>query len=152
MGKRVADLLVEALQAAGVIMLAFAAGLLAAAIGARAAEERARLQPTAEKVCTDSVRAQPAAKQLAPPNQPDVSARDACTVDELYRLLIGPQPGELIGSPARAPGLRAVSSVDADWEHLGAGRARHSGLRSPYCTAGNTRRGGSAHCVFRMGR
>lgn len=56
MGKRVADLLVEALQAAGVIMLAFAAGLLAAAIGARAADERARLQLTAERVRTDSVR------------------------------------------------------------------------------------------------
>jgi hypothetical protein len=56
MGKRVADLLVEALQAASVIMLAFAAGLLAAAIGARAADERPRLQPTAERVRTDSVR------------------------------------------------------------------------------------------------
>jgi hypothetical protein len=103
MGKRVADLLVEALQAAGVIMLAFAAGLLAAAIGARAADERARLQPTAERVLTDSVRAQPAGKQLAPPNQPDVSARDACTVDELYRLLIGPQPANSSDPPLEHP-------------------------------------------------
>jgi hypothetical protein len=55
MGKRVADLLVEALQAASVIMLAFAAGLLAAAIGARAADERPRLHPTAERVRMNSV-------------------------------------------------------------------------------------------------
>jgi hypothetical protein len=88
-GKRVADLLVETLQAAGVIMLAFAAGLLAAAIGARAADAPARSRPTAERVRTDSVRGQPIAKQFAPPNQPGVRASHAGTVDELYRLLIG---------------------------------------------------------------
>jgi hypothetical protein len=92
MGKRVTDLLVETLRAAGVIMLAFAAGLLAAAIGARAAEEPARSQPTADRVHMDSVRRQPTEKQFAPPNQPDVNPNDARAVDELYRLLIGPQP------------------------------------------------------------
>ena len=56
MGKRVADLLVEPLQAAGVIMLAFAGGLLAAAIGARAADGPVRPQPTAERVPMNSVR------------------------------------------------------------------------------------------------
>ena len=92
MGKRVADLLVETLQVAGVIMLAFAAGLLAAAIGTRAAEEPARSQPTPDRVHMDSIRGQPTEKQFDPPNQPDVNPNDARAVDELYRLLMGPQP------------------------------------------------------------
>ena len=92
MSKRVADLLVEALQAAGVIMLTFAAGLLVAAIGARAADEPTRPQPTVERVCTDCHCMQPTAKQFATPNQPDVNPNDARAVDELYHLLIGPQP------------------------------------------------------------
>ena len=92
MSKRVTDLLVEALQAAGMIMLTFAAGLLVAVIGARAAEKPARLQPTAEQVRTDSHRMQPTAKGFLPPNQPDVNPNDARAVDELYHLLIGPQP------------------------------------------------------------
>ena len=73
-------------------LLAFAVGLLVAVFGALAADESARPRPTTERTGTDSVRAQSAAKQFAPPNQPDVSAGDAGTVDALYRLLIGPQP------------------------------------------------------------
>ena len=73
-------------------MLAFAAGLLVAALGAPAADEPVRSQSTAERDGTDSARVQPAAKQFATPNQPDVSASDARAVDALYRLLIRPQP------------------------------------------------------------
>ena len=71
-------------------MLAFAVGFFVAALGA-AADEPARSQPTGERSGTDSVRVQPTAKQFAP-NQPDISAGDARTVDALYRLLTGPQP------------------------------------------------------------
>lgn len=74
-------------------MLAFAAGLLVAALGARAADEPARPQPAAERAGTDSSRAQPTAEQFAPPNQPDVSASDARDIDILYRQLIGPPRG-----------------------------------------------------------
>ena len=88
------DLLVEALQAAGVIMLALVAGLLVSASRARAADGRGLLQPSTERAGTDSVRAQPTAKQFAPPNQPDVNPNDARAVDELYRLLMGPQPAD----------------------------------------------------------
>ena len=92
-------------------MLAFAAGLLVAALGARAAEP-ARAQPTAERAATDSVRGQPTAKQFAPPNQPDVSASDARTVDALYRLLIGPPPATSSSSRLRtAPNDDAAGSV-----------------------------------------
>lgn len=103
MGKRVADLLVEALQAAGVIMLAFAAGLFAAAIGARAADEPVRPQPTAERVRTDCHCIQPTAKQFAPRNQPDVNPSDALAVDELYHLLIGSQPANSLDPPSSTP-------------------------------------------------
>jgi hypothetical protein len=73
-------------------MLAFAAGLLVAAVGAPAADEPARSRPTAERAGTDSVRVQPTARQFAPPNLPDVSASDASDIDKLYRQLIGPPP------------------------------------------------------------
>jgi hypothetical protein len=69
-------------------MLTFAVGLLVAAFGATAADVPARPQPTAERIRTESDRAQPTARQFAPPNQPDVSTGDARTVDELYRQLI----------------------------------------------------------------
>jgi hypothetical protein len=58
-------------------LLAFAVGLLVAVFGALAADESARPRPTAERAGTDSVRVQPAPKQFAPPNQPDVSDSDA---------------------------------------------------------------------------
>ena len=74
----------------GAAMLAFATGLLVAAIGAPAAGEPARPQPTVDRVGEDSVRVQPTARQFAPPSQPDVSASDAGYVDELYRQLMGP--------------------------------------------------------------
>ena len=93
-------------------MLAFAAGLLVAALGARAADEPARPQPTAERAGTDSVRVQPTARQFAPPNQPDVSASDAGYVDELYRQLIGPPPATSSGSRSSTR-LRAAPSDDA---------------------------------------
>ena len=72
-------------------MLAFAAGFLAAALGA-VADEPERLQPTAERGGTDCHCMQPTAEQFLPPNQPDINPSDARAVDELYHLLIGPQP------------------------------------------------------------
>jgi NAD(P)-dependent dehydrogenase (short-subunit alcohol dehydrogenase family) len=84
-------------------MRAFAAGLLVAALGARAADEPARPQPTAERAVADSVRVQPTAKQFAPPNQPDVSASDASAIDKLYRQLIGPPPPTSSGSRSSTP-------------------------------------------------
>ena len=92
MGKRAVDLLAEALWETGLIILAFAAGLHIAAIGALAGDEHARLQPNVEQVRTDCHCMQPTAEQFAPPNQPDVNPNAARAVDELYRLLMGPQP------------------------------------------------------------
>ena len=83
---------------AAAALLAFAVGLLVAVFGAWAADEPARPRPTAERAGTDAVRAQPTAKQFAPPNQPDVSDRDSIYVDELYRQLIGPPPATSSGS------------------------------------------------------
>jgi hypothetical protein len=71
----------------------FAAGFLVAALGARAADEPARPRPAAERAGTDSARAQPTAEQFAPPNQPDISADDARTVD-------APPPGASGARPA----------------------------------------------------
>jgi hypothetical protein len=68
MGKRVADLVVEALRAAGVITLALSAGLLAAAIGARATDEPMRPPLTVEQMRTDCHCMQPTAEQFVPPN------------------------------------------------------------------------------------
>ena len=79
-------------------LLAFAVGLLVAVFAAWAADEPARPRPTAERAGTDVVRAQPTAKQFAPPNQPDVSDSDSIYVDELYRQLIGPPPATSSGS------------------------------------------------------
>jgi hypothetical protein len=73
-------------------LLAFAVGLLVAALGAWAADEPARSRPTTERAGTDSARAQPTAQQSALPNQPSSSASDANYIDQLYRQLIGPQP------------------------------------------------------------
>ena len=93
-------------------MLAFAAGLLVAALGARAADEPARPRPTAERAGTDSVRVQPTAKQFAPPNQPDISASDASDIDKLYRQLIGPPPATSSDSRLwAAPSDDAAGSV-----------------------------------------
>ena len=93
-------------------MLAFAAGLLIAALGARAADEPARPQPTAERTGTDSLRVQPTAKQFAPPNQPDGSASHASDIDKLYRQLIGPLPATSSGSRSSSR-LRAAPNDDA---------------------------------------
>jgi hypothetical protein len=92
--------------------LAFAAGLLVAALGA-GANEPARPQPTAERAGTDSARVQPTAKQFALPNRPDVSASDARTVDALYRLLIGPQPAPSSDSRSSTPTFGAAPRDDA---------------------------------------
>jgi hypothetical protein len=93
-------------------LLAFAVGLLVAAFGASAADEAVRPWPTAERAGTDSVRVQPTAKQVAPPNQPNVSDSDASEIDQLYRQLIGPPRGTSSGShfPA-APNDAAAGSV-----------------------------------------
>lgn len=72
-------------------MLAFAAVLLVAALGA-GADAPARAQPTAERAGTESARGQPTAEQFATPNRPDVSASDAIEIDTLYRQLIGSPP------------------------------------------------------------
>ena len=88
---------------AAAAMLAFAVGLLVAVFGAWAADEPARPRPTAERAGTDVVRAQPTAKQFAPPNQPDVSDSDSIYVDELYRQLIGPPPATSSGSRSISP-------------------------------------------------
>jgi hypothetical protein len=98
-------------------MLAFAAGLLVASLIA-GADEPARAQPTAERAGTDSVRGQPTAKQFAPPNQPDIGAGDARTVDALYRLLTGSQPATSSDSRPSSR-LRAAPNDDA------AGSVRH---------------------------
>ena len=93
-------------------MLAFAAGLLVAALGAWAADEPARLRPTVERAGTDIVRFQPTAEQLAPPNQPDIGASDARFIDQLYRELIGPPPATSSNSRRRAaPNDDAAGSV-----------------------------------------
>jgi hypothetical protein len=93
-------------------MLAFAVGLLVAIFGARAADAPANPQHAAERAATDSVRVQPAAKQFAPPNQPDASASHARYVDELYRQLIGP-PRETSSGPRSNTRLQAAPSDDA---------------------------------------
>jgi len=72
-------------------MVAFVAGLLVAALGA-GADEPARSYPIAGRGGTAGIHGQPTAQQFAPPNQLDVSANHAGTVDALYRLLMGPQP------------------------------------------------------------
>jgi len=76
-------------------MVAFVAGLLVAALGA-GADEPAPSYPVAGRGGTDGIPRQPTAQQSAPPNQLpdqlDVSANRAGTVDALYRLLTGPQP------------------------------------------------------------
>ena len=100
---------------AAAAMLAFAVGLLVAALAALAADEPARPRPTGERVGADSVRMQPTAEQFAPPNQPDVSASEASDIDKIYRQLIGPRP-PLLDSPSStrpraAPGDDAAGSV-----------------------------------------
>jgi hypothetical protein len=92
-------------------MLAFAAGLLVAALGA-GANEPARAQPTVARAGTDIVRFQPTAQQFAPPNQPEISASDASFIDQLYRQLIGPPPAASSNSRLRAaPNDAAAGSV-----------------------------------------
>jgi hypothetical protein len=93
-------------------MLAFAAGLLVAAIGAPAAGELARPQPTADRAGEAKVRLQPTAEQFTPPSQPDVGASDARYVDQLYRQLIGPTP-ETSSDSRSSSGLRAAPSDNA---------------------------------------
>jgi hypothetical protein len=93
-------------------MLAFAAGLLVAALGASAADQPARPRPTVERTGADIVRFQPTAEQFAPPNQPDISASHARFIDQLYRELIGPPPATSSSSRRRpAPNGDAAGSV-----------------------------------------
>jgi hypothetical protein len=93
-------------------MLAFAAGLLVAALGAWAADQPARPRPTMERAGADIVRFQPTAEQFAPPNQPEISGCDARFIDQLYRELIGPPPSTSSNSRHRAaPNDDAAGSV-----------------------------------------
>lgn len=93
-------------------MLAFAAGLLVAALGAWAADEPARPRPNAERANADIVRFQPTADQLAPPNQPDIGSSSARFIDQLYRELIGPPVATSSSSRRRAaPNDDAAGSV-----------------------------------------
>ena len=86
-------------------MLAFAAGLLVAALGA-GTDEPARAQPTAERAATDNVTVQPTAERFAARNRPDVSAGDAIEIDTLYRQLIGSPPETSSGSRSNTPTFR----------------------------------------------
>jgi hypothetical protein len=93
-------------------MLAFAAGLLVAAVGTWAADEPARPRPSVERAGANSVRFQATAEQFAPPNQPDISASDARFIDQLYRELIGPPSAASSSSRLRAaPNNGAAGSV-----------------------------------------
>jgi hypothetical protein len=93
-------------------LLAFAVGLLVAVFGARAADAPAQPGPTDERAGTHSVRGQPTAERFAPPNQPDVSSREASDIDKLYRELIGPPPATSSDSPSSTH-LRTAPSNDA---------------------------------------
>jgi NAD(P)-dependent dehydrogenase (short-subunit alcohol dehydrogenase family) len=93
-------------------MLAFATGLLVAALGAPVAGELTWPQPTADRAGEDKVRLQPTTKQFPPSNQPDVSDNDSRYVDELYRQLIGPTP-ETSSDSRSSTGLRAAPSDNA---------------------------------------
>jgi hypothetical protein len=92
-------------------MLAFAAGLLVAVVGAWVADEPARPRPTIERPRTDTVRFQPVAEQFAPPNQPDLSASDARFIDQLYRELVGPPAATSSSSRRPAAPSDAAGSV-----------------------------------------
>jgi hypothetical protein len=106
------DLAVKNAAARAAVMLAFAAGLLVGALGAWAGDEPARPRPTVERAGTDIVRFQPTAEQLAPPNQPDISASEGQFIDQLYRQLIGPPPATSSSSrPRPAPNGDAAGSV-----------------------------------------
>lgn len=104
------DLAVKNAAAHAAAMLAFAAGLLVAALGAWAADEPAQPRPTVERAGTHSVRFQPTAEQFAPPNQPDISASDGRFIDQLYRELIGPA-GATSSSSRPRPAPDAAGSV-----------------------------------------
>ncbi len=90
---------------AAAALVAFAAGLLAAAIGARAADEPTQHQPPAERAGTNSVHGEPTDRQFAPPNRPDVTVGDASTRHIAYSSAHSWRTRRI---PARAPGLRAV--------------------------------------------
>jgi hypothetical protein len=97
-------------------MLAFAAGLLVGALGARAEDAPVGPQPTAERAGADSRRMRPTAEQFAPPYQPNFSTSDARYVDELYHHLIGSLPPNSSDSrssnrPRAAPNDDAAGSV-----------------------------------------
>jgi hypothetical protein len=92
-------------------VLAFAAGLLVAALGA-SADAPARPRPTVERAGTDIIRFQPTAEPFAPLKQPDIGASDARFIDQLYRELIGPPPATSSSSQSRAaPNDHAAGSV-----------------------------------------
>jgi hypothetical protein len=92
-------------------MLAFAAGLLVAALGAGAGE-LAQPRPTVERAGTDIVRFQPTSEQFGPPNQPDIGDSDGRFIDQLYRELIGPPRATSSSSQARpAPSGNAAGSI-----------------------------------------
>ena len=70
-----------------VALLAFAAGLLVAAP-----------KGSSGRAGTNSMRGQPVSRQFGLADQPDVSASEARAVDEISRLLSGPQKETSAGS------------------------------------------------------
>ena len=93
-------------------MLAFAAGLLVAALAA-GTDEPARAQPTGERTATDNVGVRPTAERFAAPNRPDVSASDAIEIDTLYRQLIGSPLETSSGSRSNTRPFGAAPSDNA---------------------------------------
>ena len=86
-----------------------AVGLLTTVPSGQAADNKPPPQRNAEPG-TPHIRIQPNANEFAPPNQPDVSADSARTIDTLYRELRGPQPTTSSGSAGRRRDGSGVSS------------------------------------------
>jgi hypothetical protein len=78
-------------------MALLAAGLFTTVPSGQAADNKPSPQPNAEPG-TPHIRVQPKANEFAPPNQPDIGADSARTIDTLYRELHGPQPSTSSGS------------------------------------------------------
>jgi hypothetical protein len=90
--------------------LAFAAGLLAAALGAGRTSQRGSNRPPSEPARTASASSRLRSSSLCPISP--TSAPATRDVDELYRLLIGP-PAAASSSSCSSSRLRAAPNDDA---------------------------------------